>query len=89
MDRIIVRSKVGSDGVLHLQVPIGQAEADTGVHVTIEADPAVSGMTPTTTAAELLQSDLVGLWADRTDLGDSQEFARRLREKAQTRRPDA
>ena len=39
------------------------------------------------TAADLLQSGLVGLWADRTDLGDSREFARRLREQAQTRRP--
>jgi hypothetical protein len=37
------------------------------------------------TAADLLNSDLVGLWADRTDIGDSREFARRLREKAQTR----
>lgn len=38
------------------------------------------------TAADLLQSGLVGLWADRTDLGDTREFARLLREKAQTRR---
>jgi hypothetical protein len=37
------------------------------------------------TAADLLNSDLVGLWSDRTDIGDSGEFARRLREKAQTR----
>jgi hypothetical protein len=37
------------------------------------------------TGADLLNSDLVGLWADRTDIGDSREFARRLREKAQTR----
>lgn len=41
------------------------------------------------TAADLLQSGLVGLWADRTDLGDSREFARRLREQAQTRSRDA
>ena len=37
------------------------------------------------TAADLLASDLVGLWADRTDIGDSREFARRLREHTQTR----
>jgi len=41
------------------------------------------------TAAQLLQSGLVGLWADRTDLGDSREFARRLREQAQIRKRDA
>ncbi len=38
------------------------------------------------TAAELLETDLVGLWKDRTDIGDSVEFARKLREKAQNRR---
>jgi len=37
------------------------------------------------TARELLQSDLVGLWADREDIGDSLEFARRLRRKAERR----
>lgn len=37
------------------------------------------------TARELLQSDLVGLWADREDVGDSLEFARRLRRKAEYR----
>ena len=37
------------------------------------------------TAADLLESGLVGFWADRQDIGDSQEFARRLREQPQTR----
>jgi hypothetical protein len=35
--------------------------------------------------AELKQSGLIGMWADRTDIGDSVDFARRLRERAQTR----
>lgn len=37
------------------------------------------------TGVDLLNSDLIGLWADRTDIGDSREFARRLREQAQRR----
>ncbi len=37
------------------------------------------------TASELLASGLVGLWSDRTDIADSREFARRLRQQAQTR----
>lgn len=37
------------------------------------------------TAADLLASGLVGIWSDRTDIGDSREFARRLRAQAQTR----
>lgn len=32
------------------------------------------------TASDLLKSDLVGLWADRQDIDDSLEFARKLRE---------
>ena len=35
------------------------------------------------TARDLLQSGLVGLWADREDIGDSLEFARRLRRQAE------
>jgi hypothetical protein len=38
------------------------------------------------TGADLLTSGLVGMWADRTDIGDSRDFARQLREKAQRRR---
>ena len=37
------------------------------------------------TARELLQSGLVGLWADRDDIDDSLSFARRLREQAERR----
>jgi hypothetical protein len=37
------------------------------------------------TAADLSNSDLVGMWAGRTDIGNSRDFARQLREKAQTR----
>ena len=37
------------------------------------------------TARELLQSDLVGLWADRTDIDDSLLYARQLRQQAERR----
>jgi hypothetical protein len=43
---------------------------------------------PILTAGDLLNSDLVGMWVDRTDIGNSLEFARKLREVAQTRRRD-
>lgn len=48
-------------------------------------DETVTGEKRAMTAADLLNSDLVGLWADRADIGDSREFARRLREQAQRR----
>jgi hypothetical protein len=34
------------------------------------------------TAQDLLGSGLVGMWADRTDIGDSSGFARTLRARA-------
>jgi hypothetical protein len=38
------------------------------------------------TAAEMASSGLVGLWADRDDLGPTAEFAAHLRREAETRR---
>lgn len=36
MNRMVVHSRIGADGVLHLVVPIGKAEADKEVQVTID-----------------------------------------------------
>lgn len=42
--------------------------------------------------AELLalleKEGIVGMWADRTDIGDSAEYARKLRKQAETRDRD-
>jgi len=40
---------------------------------------------PYMTAGDLLESDLIGMWANRTDIVDSAVFARKLRETAQRR----
>lgn len=37
MKSIVMKSKVGADGILHLSVPIGLAQADTEVKVTVES----------------------------------------------------
>ena len=37
------------------------------------------------TGADLLKSDIVGMWADRTDISDSLEFAQSLRKQAEHR----
>ncbi len=37
------------------------------------------------TAKDLLNSEILGLWKNRTDINDSLAFARQLREKAQKR----
>jgi hypothetical protein len=44
-----------------------------------------SGVSRKLTADELLNSDLVGIWRNRADIGDSSEFARELRNKAESR----
>jgi hypothetical protein len=43
------------------------------------------------TGADMLKSGIVGMWADRDDIGDTREFARRLRRQAENRHeaPDA
>lgn len=40
---------------------------------------------PLRTFADLLNSGLVGIWADRTDITDNREFARKLRYEAEHR----
>ncbi len=40
----------------------------------------------TLTANKLLNSGLAGLWNDRNDIGDSAEYARKLRDEAQRRK---
>jgi hypothetical protein len=37
MNRMVVQSRVGADGVLHLTVPIGKDDADREVEVIIQA----------------------------------------------------
>jgi hypothetical protein len=45
------------------------------------ADPAQ----PRLTVGRMRKSGLIGMWRDRTDIGDSSTFARQLREQAQQR----
>jgi hypothetical protein len=86
MNRIVVKIRVRSDGSLHVDLPAGSAEPDTDVQGTVEPWPGSANRT--LLASDLLQSGLVGLWAERNDMGDSREFARRLRQQAQTRGQD-
>lgn len=49
--------------------------------VTDDSSESMSGFT----GQELLESGLVGMWADREDITDGAEFAHQLRERAQRR----
>lgn len=83
MNRIVITTQTGSDGSLHLDLPPGSTASNVNVQVTVEP---VQGRTKSTPlATDLLNSDLIGIWAGREDIGDNHEFARRLREEAQRR----
>jgi len=45
----------------------------------------VAATSPVRTGTDLQGSDLIGIWADRSDLGNGHEFARQLRLKAEQR----
>ena len=40
---------------------------------------------PVRTGTDLLSSELIGIWADRSDLGNGHQFARDLRRQAERR----
>jgi hypothetical protein len=39
MTRMVLKSRVGADGVLQLNIPVGAGEANREVQVTIESEP--------------------------------------------------
>lgn len=63
---------------LPTDVPAGDAD------VTVTVTPATSRKR--STAQDLLNSEVFGMWADRDDIEDSVEFASELRERAWRRR---
>jgi hypothetical protein len=73
---------IGSDRQVHISVPedVPPGPADVVVVIVPETVPA-KGMT----AGDLLRSPLFGIWKERSDLGDSIEYARELRAKAEQR----
>ncbi|MEW6717218.1 MAG: hypothetical protein AB1345_06935 [Chloroflexota bacterium] len=80
--KVIVRS----DGGIEICVPALKPGDQAEVIVLVEGTKRKPDeATPVKTASDLLSSGLVGLWADRQDLGDSLGFARHLRQTAEHR----
>jgi hypothetical protein len=75
VDTIVLHGVITPDG--HLQVELPSDLPPGPVEVEIRRSE-VAGMS----LGELLESGLVGLWANRTDIKDSVEFARELRRRA-------
>ncbi len=69
---------IAREGRIDLEIG---ADIPDGVEVTVVVKRPLKG----STAADLLNSEIFGMWADRTDIDDSAEFARNLRDRAWSR----
>jgi hypothetical protein len=82
MKTIACKVVIPSDRQLHLvvpeDVPSGPAEVVLVIAPDIQPEQGL-------TAGDLLRSPLCGIWKDRTDIGDSLAYARRLRTEAERR----
>ena len=85
MDAIRIVTTIEQDGSLHLvNLPLTPGQ-QVEVLLLVASPPT---QRPPLTADRLRNSGLIGLWADRDDLGASTTFARQLREQAQQRKRD-
>jgi hypothetical protein len=75
---------IGRGGSISLRSRALKAGSTAEVIVLVEEE-SQEPVKKTMTGKDLLNSGLVGLWADRTDIGDSLEFAQALRRKAEQR----
>ena len=81
-DIIRIQATIERDGEVHLSnLPVKRGQ-QVELSIQITSVP-VDG--PRLTAQQLLASDLLGMWQDRMDIGDSITYARELRERAQRR----
>jgi hypothetical protein len=74
MTRIVVERQVNADGVLHLDLPLGAAEAGRSVRVTVEPAKPPPGMTPEEWRAGILAT--AGGWVgefERPPQGELEE----------------
>jgi len=78
MDALRIRKTLDKDGEMTLTGLPGIKGEEAEVIVIFERSKHM-------TLGELLESDLVGLWKDRKDIGDSVDYARELRKRVQDR----
>jgi hypothetical protein len=78
MDKIVLKGVVIPDHQLELDLPPDLPPGPVEVEIRQQR---IEGVT----LGQLLESGLVGLWKDRSDIDDSAGFARRLRRRASRR----
>lgn len=84
---MVVRANIPPGRSVRIRVPesVPLGLANITLVITPEQKDAIE---PGGTAVELARSPLFGLWADRTDIGDSVAYARELRAQAERRSDD-
>ena len=82
MDALRFRKRLEEDGEIVLTGLPGKKGDEAEVIVLFER----RGLPGKMTLGDLLNSELVGIWQDRTDIGDSVQYARKLRKAVQRRR---
>ncbi len=75
MTRVVFTSRVGPDGVLHLNVPLGSPDAGREVQVTVEAVPPARELTADEWAAFLART--AGAWQGDFERPEQGELERR------------
>lgn len=80
---IRLHAVVESDGEIKMSgLPFKKGQ---NIEMIVLAEQTEAAVQSLSTARQLSQSEIVGLWKDRTDIGDSAAFARQIRVQAQTR----
>ena len=85
MQAIRLQQTIEKDGEIYLSnLPVFQGRQ---VDIVVLISP-LSEPKKTFTARQLLNSGLIGVWENRTDIKDSLTYARQLREQSQAKRYD-
>jgi hypothetical protein len=85
MQAIRLQQTVKRDGEIYLSdLPVFQGQQ---VDVVVSFSP-LPEIKKTFTARQLLDSGLIGVWENRTDIKDSLTYARQLRDQSQAKRYD-
>jgi hypothetical protein len=75
MDSIILHGMVNDKGELLVDIPANLPPGPVEIEIRLENLPGIN-------ARQILDSEFVGMWADRDDINDSVEYAQQLRRRA-------
>jgi hypothetical protein len=77
MNRLVFHTRVGGDGILHLEVPIGEADANREVEVTIKGAEPEQRTSLEKEAWQQFVMETAGAWQGNLERPDQGEYERR------------